>query len=147
MTWNYDDSLPTDKDMVRALIGDTDTTNQLVSDEFITAMLVTFPNTYNCAAAICDGLATKYARTSSISIDGLTVSGADRARMFRDLAANLRAQASQAASGGLGVPVLTGVSISEMDSVDDDTDRPPSRIKVGQDDFDGTPEDQLTDQE
>jgi len=40
MTWSYDDSLPTDRDKVRFRIGDTDSEEELLSNETLDALLV-----------------------------------------------------------------------------------------------------------
>lgn len=56
MAWSYDDSLSSDKDFVRFLIGDTNSTRQLVADETIEAIILTEPNNYMAAAAIIESL-------------------------------------------------------------------------------------------
>ena len=56
---SYDDSLPTDRDWVRFLIGDTLAVEK-VSDAEITALLVEEPNKYCAAAAVLAHLLTKY---------------------------------------------------------------------------------------
>ena len=40
MTWSYNENLSTDRDKVRFRIGDTDTDDQLLSNETIDAILV-----------------------------------------------------------------------------------------------------------
>lgn len=39
MAWSFDPALPTDKDWVRILIGDTDVADQAIADETIAAIL------------------------------------------------------------------------------------------------------------
>ena len=138
MTWTYDDGLSTDKDQVRFYLSDVDTTDQLVSDEGILRMLTVYEDVFEATAALADGLATRFARLPSITVDGLTIKGTDRAEQFRILAANMRRISSQSAAGALGVPFVSGTSISEMDGVASDPDRAPNKFDIGQDDFPGT---------
>lgn len=130
MTWSYDDTLATDKDKVRFFIGDIDTNDKLISDEGIEAMIEAFGNLYDAAAAIADSIAGQFARSSSLSIDGFSIRSSERANEFRALAASLRRQ-GQAAAGGLGAPFVGGVSRSEMESVNADTDRVQPAFREG----------------
>jgi hypothetical protein len=83
------------------------------------------------AAALADAQAAKYARRASMSIDGASFRYGELSQNFRELATRLRTQAVQGESGGIGTPSVSGVSIAAMDAADDDTDREPSRFKVG----------------
>lgn len=65
MSWQFDAALNTDKDWVRFLIGDTNSSRQLVQDETIVAVLGAEPNRYIAAAEICEYL-----------VRGLTAGGA-----------------------------------------------------------------------
>lgn len=136
MTWSYDPALPADKDKIRALVGDTDTTDQLVSDEAIAVWLAQTGNIMDTAALIADGISASFGRRANLALDSLRVDFQARSDKFRDIASNLRLQATRLA-GGLGTPYVGGVSISDMDSVEDNTDREPSRFKVGMQDFPG----------
>jgi hypothetical protein len=138
MSWSYDPSLGQDADKVRFLIGDTDTTNQLVQDEAIDTMISLYGDNFAAAAALCDGLATKFARLPTITISGITIRGTERAEQFRITAASLRRQSAQGAPGALGLPSVTGVSVSDVQSNQQDTDRVPDKFQVGNMDFPGT---------
>lgn len=137
MTWTYDPSLAAGRDKVRFYLGDTDSAAALMTDEEIAAMLALAGSEIEAAARCADSLAARYARRTSVSIDGFSVSGADKARAFRELAASLRATAVQNMPGGLGVPLVAGVSVSEMDSADADPGRTPSRARFGMHDEPG----------
>lgn len=137
MTATYSTSLTTDIDKVRFLIGDTDVSNAVVSNEEITGLVTLMGSVYLAAAQAADGLAGKYSRSVSFAVEGLRIENTQKYEHYRGLAQTLRAQASLA-SGGLGTPFVGGVSKSAMDTVDDDPDREPSRFKVGQMDFPGT---------
>lgn len=132
MSFSYDDSLPTDKDKVRLLIGDTDSANASYSDEAISALLTdNNDDVYETAAQLADGLAAKYSGHQDIKIDGFNVSWGERAQSYRDMATRLR-KTGKNAGGGFATPFISGTSISEMDTVRDDTDRNPSRFEIGQ---------------
>jgi hypothetical protein len=60
MSWSYSPSLSVDKDKVRFLIGDVDSTNQVVQDEEILWALTVEKNVWMAAAAIADALAAKF---------------------------------------------------------------------------------------
>lgn len=137
MTATYDQELLRDIDKVRRLLGDTDISNALLSDEEITGLISLMGNVFLAAAMAADGIAGRYSRSASFSVEGLSISNSQKSDNYRKLAANLRAQATMA-PGGIGVPFVGGVSIGEMQSVDQDTDREPSRFKVGQGDYPGT---------
>lgn len=136
MSATYDPTLPTDRDLVRRLIGDVDMSNALISDEEINALLTRIGSAYLTAATLADGLAGQYAKSVSFSVEGLSISNTQKYEHFLGLAARLRSQATLA-DGGLGTPFVGGVSKGEMQSVDDDTDKEPNRFKVGNMDYPG----------
>lgn len=57
MSWNFDEGLGTNKDLVRFFIGDTNTNRQLVQDETIEGILVLEANIYMAAAEIAEYIA------------------------------------------------------------------------------------------
>jgi hypothetical protein len=126
-----------DTDLVRILIGDIDGT--LVDDEVITAFSAIYSDSYLVAAGAADYLAAKFSKSVTFSVEGLSIQNSTKAENYRELADRLRAQSGGGASGvPAGTPFVSGVSISEMDSVDSDTDRVPSRVSIGQDDNPGS---------
>lgn len=136
MSFSYNPNLTSDLDKVRLAIGDTDSTNPLFSDEEINAQLAIYGSVLETAATFAESAAAKYARMVNISVDGLSTSYSDLARNFANLAERLRARAAEELAG-LGVPVVNGISVSEMQAVDENQDRVPSQFKVGQ--FDNPP--------
>src|SRR5690242_12258546 len=96
MTFSYNDTLKSDKDKVRQLLGDTYQDDALVSDEAIAVYLAQYGNIYYAAAALADGIATRFARMPSMSFSGLSIQGSDRANAYRELAITLRNQATVA---------------------------------------------------
>lgn len=142
MSWTYNPSLPTDRDYVRFLIRDndlTDANNHLMPDETIDALLVRFVNVYLTASVAAGSLASNpNLQNQSISLDGLSV---DKGQSFtyKDLANWLMIQ-YQTGQGRLSAPFVSGVSKGEMDAVDANDDRSPSKFKLGMDeDSEGTP--------
>lgn len=134
-SFQFIDNLSANKDRVRNLLGDVNYSNPLVSDDAITNMLTVFgSNIWLTAAALADGLAARFAMTPSITVDGLVVDGARRSKMFRDLAQNLRRQATESAPGGIGVPFVGGISMGTIEDIRDDSDRPPAAFELGIDD-------------
>ncbi len=125
-----------DPDTVRILIGDTDSANQILTDDQITTLIAMYSDTFNAAAGCADAIAALYSGGVSVSISGLiAVQQQQKAEAYRALATRLRVQAL--ISQPMGAPIVTGISQSEMDSIDDDPDREPNRFKVGMSDFPG----------
>lgn len=108
MTWSFTDTLTTDKDKVRALSGDVLTTDQQVSDEFITGYLSMFGNVFRTAAAVCRHLAAKYSRQVSQARDDLRKDLSDRATAYAARAKELDEQASSAVGGALAPALFVG---------------------------------------
>ncbi len=121
MSWSFTTSLPTDKDQIRALIGDVDTADQLLSDELINAQLALEPGVYY-AASTCAGFIASY-----FSARG----GVDESTMFFLLAKRLRARGANFAA----MPYAAGISQSDIDAAKEDSDRPQPSFEVGMHDF------------
>lgn len=126
-----------DLDLVRLLIGDADPDSQLFDDDQMTLLTASYSSSTLAAAACADALAAKFSRKVTFSLEGLRFENSTKAVAYRELAQRLRAQAVLTDPGALGASVL-GVSRGEMQSVADNTDREPSRFKVGMQDFPGT---------
>lgn len=137
MTTTYDPNLSTTTDQIRLYLGDTDIASAIFSNEEIVAIYAMEKTTLSAAAALASSAAARYARRVSTSIDGLSVQYSDMAKGFAALATRLRQQMTEG-PGGLGQPAVEGVSVSEMDAVNSDIDRNPSRFRMGQDDNPGT---------
>lgn len=138
MTWTYGGApgtttAATRRDAVRLLVGDTDTSDQQVTDEEIAfALSQTSDDLYNAGALICRVLAGKYARLVDTSFETVSSSYSQRATQYAALAVRLSKEGKRIGSVGLGVPVAGGLSISEMEGVESDTDRVQSAFRVDQ---------------
>lgn len=138
MTWTYSGNpSDSDKDAVRFLVGDKDSTDQQISDEEITFLMTQKSNVYAAAALAAGCIAAKYARDVGSSIESVRVFSADRYKHYKDLENELDNKSKGATSDGYGLPVVTGISESDIRSVEQDTDRVQSAFKKRQ--FDNPP--------
>lgn len=138
MTWTYGGApgtttSATRRDAVRLLVGDTDTTDQQMTDEEIAfALSQASDDIYNASALLCRALSGKYARLVDTSVESVSSSYSQRAKQYAELAVRLTKEGKRMGSVGLGVPVAGGMSISEMEGVENDTDRVPSAFRIEQ---------------
>lgn len=88
MTFTYTgDPSVSDRDKVRFLIGDTDSTDPLVNDEEIEWALGEAGSIYQAAHDLCTVIASKFARmATSKSVGDLSLSYQDRAETYHRLA-------------------------------------------------------------
>ncbi len=119
MTWSYiSTDLSGSREQIRTHIGDTDTTDQLLSDEQI-ALAETTEGTVGASAALCaDWISAKYARKADKSAGDLSISYSQIAKQYADLAKRLRANSS-----GTLLPYFGGISITAKETREEDTDR------------------------
>ena len=122
---------------VRFLVGDTDTTDQLVQDEEINFALSTFNNNvYTAAGWICRSIAAKFSRLVDTEISSvLSAKYSSRAKQYQQLANQVENQGKRLGGRSLGV-FAGGISESAMHTADVDTDRVKPAFNVGQ--FDNT---------
>lgn len=137
MTWSYNPALSTNLDRVRFLIGDTNTNDQLLANEEITWILTQQSDVYSAAAFACRGLQAKYARKATKSVGDLSIQWAEIANNFRDLHRELTALASR--FGMVPTPYVGGISMSDKDFEEQDTDRAEPYYRVGLHDYNLTP--------
>ena len=116
MSWSYASPTASNKDVVRYLLQDTNTNEQLVSDEEIFWELSQQSNVRTVAAHIAEVIARKFARQASTSTPDFRVDLGGRAKFYRDLAKELRSRAGVA-------PYVGGISIDDKDTYKEDTDR------------------------
>lgn len=79
--------------MVRFLIGDTDTNDQLVQDEEINAILAVTTNVKRAASRVLRSIAARWARDVDIAGEGLSERGSQRVTAWRNLADELETEA------------------------------------------------------
>ena len=120
MAWTYSgDPSSSDKDAVRFLIGDTDTNDQLVQDEEINWAL-TEGGVYYAASLTARSISAKFARRADFEVSkDLKVSYSKTAENYNKLADTMDRKASKLAP----TPFAGGISVSDKESREEDTDR------------------------
>jgi hypothetical protein len=131
VTWTYSgDPAASSLDETRFLIGDTDTTDQQLANEEINFCLTRAGTATSAAIMACERLISKFTRLVSQSVGSVSVSYSDRAKQYRELVATLR-------RGLTPTPYAGGISISDEESVEADTDRDAPLFSVGMHDNPG----------
>lgn len=120
MTATYTGPANSDADAVRFLIGDTTVTDALLQDEEIAWLLTESGSVVNTAAAsACEAIAARFARLADTQVDDVRVALSQRAKGYRQLAADLRTQVTRAGV----MPYAGGISIAQKHTAEEDTDR------------------------
>ncbi len=120
MTWTYaGDPSVSDLAAVRFLVGDTDTTDQLITDEEINYLITEHGMTYHAASATCRAISAKYARLMQRSIGGLSADFAAKYRQYGELADALMEKSDRQAVS----LYASGWKKAAKEAIDDDTDR------------------------
>ncbi len=133
MSWSYSgDPSSSTLDEVRFYLGDTVSADPLLQNEEIQFLLNQSPNkplvvAHNCANAI----AARFARLMDKSVGDLRVSYTQRYRQYKELAQSLANQANATAAA----PYCGGISQSDKDNNDADTDLMKRNFKIGMTDF------------
>ena len=129
MAWSYD---PTDLDnttasgrlnIVRLLVGDTDTVDQQVQNEEITfGLSENGDNIYLSASWIARAISSKYSRLVTTSLDGaLSADYSDLAKQYQTLADQLEYQGK---TNGASVGILAGgITKTQIEGVRANTNR------------------------
>jgi hypothetical protein len=129
MSWSYDPTnLDTDTssgrlNVVRLLVGDTDTNDQQIQNEEITfALAQTNDRVYFAAGWAARTIASKYSRQVNTQIDGaLSADYSDLAAQYAKLAEDLEYQGKKA--GGILNVAAGGITISDVNAVRENTNR------------------------
>jgi len=120
MTWTYAHTPSTvNRDAVRVLIRDIDKTDQRVQDEEITFALAEEPNIYLAAALLAKTLSVRYGNKADKSVGDLKISYKSSYDMYNGLASELEIRGLMRSAN----VYCGGLSISEKDTVEEDTDR------------------------
>ena len=138
MTWTYGgDPAANARDAIRFLIGDTDTTDQLLTDEEIAWVNTESSGTstgttalYDAAYRCCLTIASKLAREADKQIGDLSVSMSQRAKAYREQAASLKELSGR--EGGVPIPYAGGITISDKEVDEENSDLFRSWFSSGQ---------------
>lgn len=129
MTFTY--SGPnSDGEKVRLMIGDTDSANALLTDEEITYFVSLGGTIYAGAVLAARAIASKFSRLADTTIESVSVSNSQKAKQYFALADQLEKQGANLSGTG-GGPSATGISISAIESAENNSDRPASAFKQG----------------
>ena len=126
MTWSYDDSLPTDRDKVRFRIGDTDSEEELLSNETLDALLVIRNDVVLASIDAVQAILAKFAREIDRQALGLGGPRSQKTTHYENLLKVLRAEADKGSTGVF----YGGATIAAKQAALADTTkpRPPFRI-------------------
>lgn len=132
MSWSY---IPgeTDRDWIRFVIGDTDSTDELLQDEEIDAAITNEGNKYAAAAMCAEAIGGKFSRQSNKTVGPLSISASERSAQYFALAERLRRSIGRRVAAWAG-----GISESEMRDAEKDTDRVEPSFERGMHDSDET---------
>lgn len=127
MAWTYGgDPSANARDAIRFLCGDTDTNDQLLSDEEIAWVnnQVTGSDTattalYESAVRCCVTIASKFSRLADQAVGDLRVNMARKAVAYREQADELRALVER--EGGTPTPYAGAITVSDKEVDWDDT--------------------------
>ena len=126
----YSYTLPpaSDRDIVRFLIQDTDEETHRVEDEEIDIALAENANRYFAAALVCDALSVRFISRGNITVGRLSIQNTQIGQDYASRGTTLRRLADMA---GMTGPEMLGSSLSEIDRVNQDTDRAPDHFHIG----------------
>lgn len=134
MAWTYTNNpAAVPRDAVRLLIGDTDTTDQKVTDEGIAFFLAQTGNDIYLAAALAArSIAAGFSTDVDTKFESVSSSYGQLSENYYKLAVRLEAQAKKFGSKGLGIPAAGGITYSDIDTNDLDSDRVQPKFKQDQ---------------
>lgn len=128
MTWTYSgDPLASDKDAIRFEIGDTDTNDQLLSDEEIAYVIATYGSTWHGASQAALAIAAKFARLMSRAIGGMQADFAAKYQHYLELADTIKGNEQMFPVSPYG----SGWSRAQKETISDDDDREPTFSEKG----------------
>ena len=137
MTWSYSVATiaTTPKDQVRRMIGDVIQTDQQIADEEIAFAITQRSSVYGAAADCCRFIAAQYSRKVDVVTQGaggmLKTNYSAQATAYKAMAANFE---SIAVSRGGAMPYAGGISVSDKQSNEGDSDRVAPQFNIGMDD-------------
>jgi len=142
VTWSYTDPSASDKDAVRYLVGDTNSADPQTTDEEIAWSLTEFSNTRHAAALVCRALAAKYAKCA-VSVRVGDVSTSNAAAVSKAYAARAKELDPNGLTKGAAIvlPRFGGLSISEKETLSEDSDAVQPSFSRGMNDISGGPSD------
>lgn len=132
MAWTYNPAQLATSPLfqVRLLVGDTDTTDQLVADEEINYYLAQNPDSVTLAAAeVCEAISAKFARWTDASVNGVSESASQKSERYSARAKELKQDAYS-----LALPVFGGITVAEQQAADQNSSMVQPSFKIGMND-------------
>ena len=129
---------------LRLMTGDTGTPPIMEDSQYDLVLEIENTNYYNAAFLACNSLAGIFATKVSLTAGPVKIENQQKYEHYTELADKYRQMVREGegddVNGGtvssLGAPEIAGISISEMDSVDEDDDRVSSTFTKGMDNND-----------
>ena len=119
MTWSYQDTMPRAIDKVRFYVGDTNSADQLLSDEEITFALAESGGNVRQAASLCaTRKATEWSRLSDLKEGQLSISYSQRSKQMLTAA---EAIIDASITLDPAIPFAGAVFIADKQGVEQDT--------------------------
>ena len=129
-------------DEVRFLIGDTDSTDQLLQDaEIRYALAAEASSAIKGAIRVARALVMKFGRKASLSVGDLSIQYGQRADTFQTLVLDLESQLTLYSPVA---PFVGGISVSNKEATEEELDRVKPAFRKGMHDNEGN-EDSTTD--
>ncbi len=126
---------------LRLMTGDTGTPPIMEDAQYTLVLGIENSNYYNAAFLACNSLAGIFAEKVSVTAGPVKIENQQKFEHYTELADKYRQMAREGlgddGTGGsslVSAPCITGVSVSEMETVDSDEDRVPSTFTKGMDD-------------
>ena len=117
------------------MVGDTDTNEQQLTDEEVNFWIDNSGGTMFAAAKCCRSLAAEYARRVDKSIGPASIAVSQRQQHYADLGDYWQ---QQAATFIAIEPYAGGISVSDKQTIDEDSDRVTPAFVIGWDDVPGS---------
>jgi len=132
---------------VRLLVGDTDTTDQLVQNEEVAfALAQVNDNVYYAGSWVCKAIAAKFSRMVTTTLDGaLSSNYSDRAKQYQQLSIQIEAQGRKTSGKSLGV-FGGGISVVAVEAVRENPDRIKPAFTIDQFENTGAVDQYITDE-
>ena len=135
MSWSFNESLTTSRDKVRLKIGDTDTNDQILSNETIDALLTEHSDDVMLATISCvRAIIAKYARNLNRSAVGMSADLTVFVAHYQELLSDLIKQ-NRGNSGGR---YKSAFSDSRKETIESDDDFVRPFASIGRDDYPGS---------
>lgn len=116
--------------ILRTLCQDPAGASEILSTADYTSIIAIESTVYRAAALACRTIASTFAQKVSTSADVVKIELQQKFEHYMELAKTYDIRAREGGGGDVATPVITGISIEEMDANRDDEDRVKSKIEM-----------------